>query len=189
MSYSSYGTAILPSMLYDAINNRNFASLARQTQLQISGLDQAMASGMHRAIVCTEDAPFISADLDRAELERTYLGAQLLDALSASCVGWDQGYLDADFKEPVKSDKPVLVLSGSDDPITPPSYGEQIVSHLPNSLHIVNENQGHMQAGLGCMPLLMAEFINIASTSDLPVSCLERLRAPAFFVDANGPLP
>jgi len=189
MSYSAHGNAILPSMLYDAIDNNNFASLARQAQLQISSLDTALAGGMYNAVICTEDTPFIPKEFDRTALEETYLGSELLDAMHSNCHTWDQGVIDEDFKTPVVSDKPALVMSGSDDPVTPPDYGERIVEHLSQSLHIVNENQGHMQAALGCVPLLMAEFIDKASPDELPLDCLERLRAPAFFVDANGPLP
>jgi len=107
----------------------------------------------------------------------------------SNCKSWDEGILDADFKDPVVEDAPALILSGSDDPVTPPSYGDSIAKHLSQSLHIVNEHQGHMQAALGCMPLLMAEFIDKASVDSLSTDCLDRLRAPAFFVDANGPLP
>jgi len=189
MSYSAHGTAILPSMLYDAIENDNFSSLARQTQLQIGSVDQALAGGMHNAIVCTEDQPFIEDSFDRAVLEDTFLGADLLDGMQSICSVWQAGVIDDDFKTPLQSDIPTLVLSGADDPITPPSFGEQIMQHLSSAVHIVNENQGHMQAALGCTPLLMAEFINTANASELPLDCLERIRPPAFFVDANGPLP
>jgi len=189
MSYSAYGNAILPSMLYDAIDKDNFASLARQAQLQISSLDDALAGGMYNAVICTEDTPFVPEDFDRTTLDNTYIGSELLDAMYAGCSAFSPGVLDKDFKSPVVSDTPALVLSGSDDPITPPDYGDQIVAHLSNSIHIVNENQSHMQAALGCLPTLIAEFINTASAIDFPLECLERIRAPAFFIDANGPLP
>jgi pimeloyl-ACP methyl ester carboxylesterase len=189
LSYSAHGNAILPSMLYDAIAKNNFSSLARQTELQVSTLDQALATGMHNAIICTEDEPYTPSDIDRTELENTYLGAELLDAMKVSCEAWDAGVMDDDFKQPVKSDVPALIFSGSDDPITPPDYGEMVAQHLSNSKHVINAHQGHMQASLGCTPQLMAEFVNTASIADLPLACLERIRAPAFFIDANGPLP
>jgi len=189
MSYSAYGNAILPSMLYDAIDNDNFASLARQAQLQIASLDETLAGGMYNAVICTEDEPFITDAIDRAELDRTYLGAELLDGMKSHCLSWDAGVIDDDFKTPVISDVPALVLSGSDDPITPPDYGDLVAKHLSNSTHIVNDDQAHMQAPLGCLPKLLAEFIKTASASELPLDCLQRLRAQAFFVDANGPLP
>lgn len=189
MSYSAHGSAILPSMLYDAIDNNNFSSLARQSQIQISGLDSALAGGMYNAVICTEDEPYIPTDFDRSELEKTYLGAELLDAMNSSCRAWDKGIIDDDFKTPVASDVPALIMSGSDDPVTPPDYGDRIAQHLSRSTHVINNNQSHMQAALGCTPLLMAEFINTASVEELPIDCLERVRAPAFFINANGPLP
>ena len=189
MSYSAYGHAILPSMLYDAIDKNNFASLARQAQLQISSLDSSLAGGMYNAVICTEDTPFVATDMDRTLLDDTYIGSELLDAMHSNCRGFSPGVLDDDFKNPVVSDIPALVLSGSDDPITPPDYGELVTQHLSNGIHIVNESQSHMQAALGCMPKLIAEFISTASATDLPLACLERLRPPAFFIDANGPLP
>jgi len=189
MSYSAHGSAILPSMLFEAIENNNFASLARQAQMQMSSLDDSLAGGMHTTVICTEDQPFIAKDIDRQALEATYLGADLLDAMRSSCVGWEPGVIDNDFKTPVASSVPTLIMSGSDDPITPPAYGDMAAKHLSNSVHIVNEHQGHMQSSLGCIPKLMAEFISVASVDELPLDCLDRLRAPAFFVDANGPLP
>ncbi len=189
MSYNSHGTSILPSMLYDAIEHENYASLARQVQLQSAALSSTIATGMHSAVVCTEDEPFLPEDIDLNAMDETYLGSELLLAMQSTCQAWDQGVIDDDFHSPVKSAKPALVLSGTDDPVTPPAYGDMVVEHLENAVHIVNENQSHIQAALGCTPLLMAEFINTASANALPMDCLDRIRAPAFFIDANGPLP
>jgi len=189
MSYSAYGNAILPSMLHDAYANENFAPLARQSRLQSSSIEGALAFGMHHSVICTEDEPFVPDDTDRAALNKTYLGSTLLDALKSNCDPWPAGVLDEDFRNPVQSDIPTLILSGTDDPITPPSYGEIVAKHLSKVKHVINENQGHVQAPLGCVPKIMEHFIDVGTTKALPVSCLDRLRAPSFFVDANGPLP
>jgi pimeloyl-ACP methyl ester carboxylesterase len=188
MSYSAQTAAILPSMLHDAIVNENFAPLARQAKLQTQSLGDSLASGMHQAIMCTEDAPFVNPE-ENADEPATYLGEGAIDALLASCKHWPPGIIDADFKEAVTSDAPILILSGEADPITPPSYGESITSTLPNARHIVNPDQGHMQAPFGCMPVLLAKFISTADAKNLNLQCLERLRVTPFFVDANGPLP
>lgn len=189
MSYSSYGTAILPSMLYDAAHNNNLAPFARQVGLQLDQLDNALAAGMHSAVVCTEDAPFIKSSVDRALLEQTYLGDSILDTTSTTCNQWPMGVIDADFHEPVVSDVPVLALSGAVDPITPPDYAELAIQSLSNARHIVNKHQGHTQALLGCMPSVMSQFIEQASPENLNLDCLKRLSPPALFIDANGPQP
>lgn len=189
LSYSSYGTAILPSMLFDAAVNNNLAPFARQAAMQISQLDGAIATGMHAAVICTEDAPYIDSMANRGELENTYLGDFIVDAMVASCRQWPMGVIDDDFHKPVDSDIPVLALSGGVDPITPPDYAALAIELLSNATHIVNPHQGHTQAPLGCMPSIMFQFIDNADPKALNVECLERLSPPALFVDANGPLP
>ena len=189
LSYSSYGTAILPSMLYDAATNDNLAPFARQTAIQLGQLGGSLATGMHAAVICTEDAPYINTINDRDQLAQTYLGDSVIDSMQASCEPWPRGIIDKDFHEPVVSDTPVLALSGAVDPITPPSYAELAIESLSNARHIVNPDQGHTQAPLGCMPIIMSQFIDTITPAELDLDCLERLAPPALFIDANGPLP
>lgn len=189
LSYSSYGTAILPSMLHDAAVNNNLAPFARQVALQESQLGGSMATGMHAAVICTEDAPFIDASADRSALINTFLGDYIVDAMIASCEPWPIGVIDEDFRQALTGDVPVLALSGDVDPITPPAYADLAISELSNAYHIVNPHQAHTQAPLGCMPTILSQFIENISPNNLNLDCLERLSPPALFVDANGPLP
>ncbi|MBX2884879.1 MAG: alpha/beta hydrolase [Granulosicoccus sp.] len=190
MTYVSYGTSLLPTMLHDAYANQNFAPLARQARQQSRSLESTIATGMHHAVVCTEDQPWINfSEQEINTLAATYLGRDPINALMAMCHSWSPGVIDADFKEPVQSDKPVLLLSGEADPITPPAFAEQVAAHLPNSLHIVNPGQGHAQAWLGCTPSIMARFVTTANVDDVDFGCLERQQPPPFFIDANGPTP
>lgn len=188
LSYSSYGTAILPSMLFDAARNNNLAPFARQSNMLTNQLGDSLAAGMHAAVFCTEDAPRIP-EVNKVKLQKTYLGDSIIDSTKANCDPWPVGVVDKDFFEPVISEVPVLALSGAVDPITPPAYAELAIQSLTNSLHIVNQHQGHTQAPLGCMPGIMSQFVDTADPASLPTECLERLSPPALFIDANGPLP
>jgi len=190
LSYSSHGVAILPNMLHEAYAKKNFAPFARQAELQSENLGQTLATGMHNAIICTEDTGHSGLQsIDKDALKDTYLGDTALKALDANCKHWPSGIIDDDFHTPVKSDAQVLVLSGGTDPVTPPAYGERAISQMPNALHIINPFQGHVQVALGCMPRVVANFIERGQTGDVDFGCLERLRAEPFFVDANGPRP
>jgi pimeloyl-ACP methyl ester carboxylesterase len=189
LTYSAYGNAILPSMLHDAAVNGNLAPFARQVALQENDLGNALSTGMHSAVVCTEDAQFIEFLSDRETLSETFLGDFIVDAMQATCESWPVGVIDDDFNDVLVSDVPVLALSGAVDPITPPSYAELAVRSLTNAKHIVNPHQAHTQAPLGCMPLVMAQFVETASPSTLNLDCLDRLTPPSLFIDANGPLP
>ena len=41
--------------------------------------------------------------------------------LQSLCEVWPRGPIDADLHAPLKSDVPVLLLSGGNDPVTPPA--------------------------------------------------------------------
>lgn len=188
LSYAAETAVLIPFLIHDAHSRQNFAPLVRQAELQADSLGSMLASGMHNAVICTEDEPYIDPTL-AGQTRQTYLGDLPIRALKASCRHWPRGIIDDDFKQPVVSDRPVLILSGETDPITPPSYGERVASTLTRSLHIVNPGRGHMQALLGCTPLILARFVERANPDDVDFGCLERQTPPPFFIDANGPRP
>jgi len=148
------------------------------------------ATGMHNAVICTEDAAFFTPDAEQtARDEQTYMGASFLDNIIASCELWPRGLLDPDFKDPLVSDIPTLLLSGEYDPITPPEYAEQALEHLSNAVHLELKGQGHFVSTAGCAPHLLEKFVNTASPEGLREPCLDRLEAPPLFMNFNGPSP
>jgi pimeloyl-ACP methyl ester carboxylesterase len=144
---------------------------------------------MHNSVVCTEDAPWFPAEL-APDAALAYLGTAVVDGLEAICESWPRGVIDDDFKQPVVSDRPVLLLSGEHDPVTPPANAEQIVqTGLANSRHLIGRAQGHGIAGVGCVPRLMEEFIESADFSELDADCLDRVPPMPFFLSFQGPSP
>jgi hypothetical protein len=49
--------------------------------------------------------------------------------------------------------------------------------------------EGHGQVATGCVPRLMAEFLDAPSPEQLDASCLERHIPAPFFVNMTGPPP
>jgi pimeloyl-ACP methyl ester carboxylesterase len=189
LNYSPQTVALIPLLLKEAVNGNPTPMLA-QTLMISSSINEALALGMHNAVVCAEDIPFIDdPESYRQELEKTFLGTMMLDSLTAICDVWPAGIIDDDFKTPVISDKPVLLLSGEADPITPPSYAEQAMATLSNSQHIELIGQGHGQLGNGCVPKLLGEFIANPDSLPLDKSCAELTQPVGFFLDFNGPAP
>ena len=84
-----------------------------------------------------------------------------------------------DYREPVTSAAPVLILSGTHDPVTPPRWGTEAASHLPNSLHLVVPG-AHGVAGSACVQGILLEFLERAAVADLDTSCIEEMSMPAF---------
>lgn len=190
LSYSPDRAALLPLLLHEALVRHNLAPLAAQADLLTERYANAVSYGMHNAVVCTEDASLLeSAAIDRAALTRTYLGTQQLDGLIEVCKTWPRGVIDSDLHARLDSPVPALLLSGTADPVTPPSYGERVRGGLPQSLHVVLEGQGHGQLGTGCVPRLLADFLERGATQDLDVSCARAIVAAPFFVSFAGPPP
>lgn len=190
LSYAPERAALLPLLLHEATARNNLAPLAAQAELLATRYSNALSIGMHNAVVCTEDAPLIDpARIDRAALEKTYLGALQLDGLLEICRVWPHGPIDADFNAPVDSAVPVLLLSGTADPVTPPSYAEIARRSFSQNLHLVLEGQGHGQLGVGCVPRLLADFLERGSTRDFDVSCARTIAPAPFFDSFAGPPP
>jgi pimeloyl-ACP methyl ester carboxylesterase len=149
-----------------------------------------LASGMQNSVICSEDVPFFTtAGVDRAAISRTYQGAVQLDALLEICKLWPRGPVDADLHAPLQSDIPTLLLSGEADPVTPPADAERAARGLARHRHLILSGEGHGQVATGCVPRLMAEFLDAAAPDKLDAACLERHTPAPFFVSMTGPAP
>jgi hypothetical protein len=82
-----------------------------------------------------------------------------------------------------------LLLSGGADPITPPYFAALAAVEMQNQWQIVGEDQGHGLAGVGCVPRIIADFIDAASLADVATDCVQDAFVMPFFVDYTGPTP
>ena len=187
-SYSDTSAALLPLIIDEAANGR-FEMLVAQAELIQDNLERTLSFPMHFSVICSEDYPFEMAEA-LLSAKDAYLGTSIVDALHTICAQWPQGVVDPDLKKPLVSAHPVLLLSGSNDPATPSQYAEDAIAEgLSGALHLVAPDQGHGMASVGCMPDLMQEFIEAASTEGLDADCLDRVMATPFFLSAAGPGP
>ena len=189
VSYTSEYAALLP-LLLDEGARADYAPLAAQFLLASREYGEVLALGMHNSVVCTEDVPFYdSRSIDRARLARTFLGTAQLDGLATLCRIWPRGLMDPDLHAPLTSEVPALLLSGSDDPVTPPRYAAEAARGLPNSLSIVLAGFGHGQLTAPCMDRVLAAFLERASVRGLDIACTRDARPMPFFTSVNGPAP
>ncbi len=190
MSYQSETAALLPLLIHQAAAQHDYLPLMSTALLISAQVQEGFAQGMGAAVLCTEDAPFLKQDSTQAQaLQDTYLGANTMDVLMKSCSVWPRGVMDPDFKKPVVSAKPVLLLSGEDDPITPPSNAERTAKTLGNSLALVSPGQGHGNIFRGCLPRIATDFIDAGSIKGLDTACIKDMKAFPFFLTSSGPKP
>jgi pimeloyl-ACP methyl ester carboxylesterase len=101
----------------------------------------------------------------------------------AVCEFWPRSDLPANYGDPVSADVPVLLLSGTLDPVTPPRWGEEAARNLPNSLHLVAP--GTHGVGGGCITSIMQQFLAQGTVDGLDTSCVETMRLGAFDLPDN----
>jgi pimeloyl-ACP methyl ester carboxylesterase len=190
LSYAPETAALIPLLLHEAAVRDNFLPVAAQALRIEQSLSQAISFGMHNSVVCTEDVPFFGdvADL-LPRLDATYLGGDQVRALALICRQWPAGPLDPEFREPLRSTHPTLVLSGELDPITPPSYGDLVAATQSHARHLIAPGQGHGVIARGCLPEIVDDFVAAGTVDDLDAECVERLAPDPFFVDLLGPPP
>jgi pimeloyl-ACP methyl ester carboxylesterase len=189
-SYSAATASLLPLALHEAATRDNLVPLAGLFAMSLRGIGDVMAAGMHNSVVCSEDLPFVDfARVDRARLAATYIGTEQIDALREVCSYWPRGALDADFRAPLQSSVPALLLSGSDDPVTPPAYAERAMRGLARSRHLLLPSQGHGQIGATCMDRVIARFVQDLDPKELDARCLASVRPAPFFTTLSGAAP
>jgi pimeloyl-ACP methyl ester carboxylesterase len=189
LSYTATEASLLPALLHQGAIG-NLAPLASQTIMLARQIGEQLSSGMQNSVICSEDQPlFPATPTDRQRVADTYQGSDQLDAVAEICRLWPKGPVDVDLHGPLQSDVPALLLSGEADPVTPPDDAEHAARGLVRHRHIVLKGEGHGQLATGCMPKVMAEFLDTAEPRSLDVSCLEQHRPAPFFVDLTGPAP
>jgi pimeloyl-ACP methyl ester carboxylesterase len=184
-AYSPETAALLPLSIAEALRG-NYTPLAGQSQLLTGDLADLSESGMQMSVICTEDADLLSPRPQDAD---TLLGNALIEAIRAQCEIWPHRTRPENFHTALKTDKPVLVLEGELDPVTPPRYGEQVLRGLANAKLLIAKGQGHNVIGRGCIPKLVGEFVEKLEPKQLDTRCIDALGPTPAFIDFNGAAP
>ena len=174
--------ASLPLTLSEASKGR-YEPLMAQAKLVSGNLGETLSAGMQLSVMCSEDADGLKADPAYAD---SVLGNEMVETLRAQCAVWPHGQRPTDFHAPLVSDLPFLVLEGEFDPVTPPRYGQQVVKNLSHGRLLVLRGQGHNVIPVGCMPKLMARFLDTADATSLDAHCLDKLPYAPPFTSYSG---
>lgn len=178
MLYSSRDASALPSALHAAYGG----DFTRIADFLYRWRDGGTFDALYLSITCAEDLPFVAADAAERD-DPTFLGGYRVRQQRAACAEWPRGAVPASHRLPVASGVPALLISGVLDPVTPPSQAGEVARTLSNSLHVRVPSGGHSLhglRGLECVDRLKEAFINQGRVGGLDVSCIARIRRPAF---------
>ena len=174
MLYMPEASRLVPSLIDQAAKGNIAPLAATVTASSIGEGDIAIAQRF--AVMCAEDM------LNRTPTPNPRFQA-LNDLFYGFCKGFPHGKVAAEFFEPTTSDIPTLLLSGTQDPVTPPAQGTLAAKTLTNSKHIVVGGVGHIASTQPCVRRIITKFVeagNIAAANDTCEAELKLLR-PLFY--------
>ena len=145
-----------------------------------------MTNGAWLSYTCADQIPFLDQRAVDDAAAHSFTGSLRIDAQRKACALWNVPAMPAGFNDPVRSDAPVLMLSGSDDPATPPRYAEEAAKYLPNAKIALVQGAGHA-AETKCTDALVVQFVRAQSAKGLNVNgCSSAFTVPKFVIDAKG---
>jgi pimeloyl-ACP methyl ester carboxylesterase len=182
-------TAMIPLLLARAADGDWGPFVAASVTLAEGMGEDRIPLGMFLAVVCAEDASQINAEQVDEFTRGNFFGRSWLDAVLETCKFWPHARLGPEYFAPNVDAAPTLVLSGEVDPVVPPQWGELVASRRPNARHLTIKGLAHGVSGVGCVPDLIAEFIEGTELRDLDASCIDRIGRRPFFTHLGGTEP
>ena len=174
--YSTGSQRFVPFIIHRAFAN-DYLPFEEMAVRQNPG--SGVARGMYFTVTCSEGVRFIKDQEIVKETQGTFVGPERVKRHIEACQDWPKGDIPPSYIDPIKSDAPVLMISGEVDGSSPPWYGERAVKFLPNGRQLKIRYLGHQSDG-PCLREIFQKFIIAGSTKDLDTSCTEAIRRPPF---------
>jgi pimeloyl-ACP methyl ester carboxylesterase len=182
MLYAPVPAGRVPLILHLAAQG-NYVPLTRAALQYRTNLVAGGSNGMYLSVTCAEDLPWIKPGEGERMATNTFLGDYRLRQQREACTLWPRGDIERGYQDPVRSDAPVLILTGQWDPVTPPSNAERVARTLTNSLNLVVPSGAHGLDGLegiDCVDHIVMEFIERGSSKGIETSCVKSIHRKAF---------
>lgn len=186
MLYTPAHASLVPWMIRSA-RQGDFAPFATLTLETAAWSTETMSLGLTLSVLCSEDVHRIRDEDAAREVRGTFLEDFEIAAWRRMCASWPRGPMPVLASPPLRV--PALILSGDLDPVTPPRWGEAMKKHFPGALHVVVPGTGHNTSMTGCVPDLIARFVEQGGAEGIDPSCVRKIRRPPFVIDPSGSTP
>ncbi len=183
--YDPQGAAYLPYIVERAAQGDDFP-LGYVINLVARGLDGDLTMGAFLSYTCSEWMPFLDPAAVKQAAAHSFAADLRIEAQRRACSIWKVPAMPAGFNDPVRSDAPVLIVSGSDDPATPPKYADEAVKYLPNAKVVLVQGAGHAPE-TDCTDALVVKFVRAQSAKGLDTTkCSAEFTVPRFATSLFG---
>lgn len=169
--------SLMPAVIHE-MSQGDFSHFAFYSYQLIRAIDRSLARGMQLSVICAEDTPFINESQIESLMGGTFYGGTRARAYLKACEQWPRGAMPAKFRQPIKSDVPVLMLSGELDPVTPPALATPLLRWLPNGRQVLMHNATHDT--YECQENLAREFIETGDAKRLDAKCVDEIKRLPF---------
>ncbi len=177
--YAPEGASLVP-LVIERASKGDTAPLATVLNFVAVGLAHDLAMGAWLSYTCADEIPFLDEALVKVAAAHSFAGDLRIEAQRHACAIWRVPTVPAKFNDPVRSDAPVLIISGSDDPATPPRYAQQAAVYLPNAKIVLVRGAGH-GADTPCTDRLKVQFVRARSAKALDTTkCSASFSLPHF---------
>jgi len=182
--YDPEGASYVPYII-DRAYAGDYQPLSAIMQLAIVDLFGSLEP-VYLAYSCSDMLPFISPSALQYAAAHSFTGDLRIRAQRQACKIWNVPAMPASFNDPVRSNAPVLMILGSDDPGTPARYGLDALKYLPNGRAILVKGGGH-GADTSCTDELALQFVRAQSAKGLAVDkCSASFKLPPFATSLKG---
>jgi len=183
--YNPFASSFVPYAVERAYM-KDYAPLGQMMQSVVIMFSTDLNMGAYLSYSCAEFMPFLSPKDVSDAAAQSFAGDLRIAAQRRACGTWKVPALPAKFNEPVRSNAPVLMLLGSDDPATPARYGLAALKYLPNGRAVLVQGIGH-GADTPCTEKLRLQFIRDKSAKRLNVAkCAGTFTLPPFATSMKG---
>ena len=184
--YSALDSRRLPYLIHSAYQGRWAPFIARRNTATDFSTEGGPALVLHLAVVCAEDYPRLTPELQAADAHNSFLGGTKSARILELCKAMNVPAVP--YQAPARIAAPVLMLSGALDPVTPPHRAVTAGKFMEKFQHLVVANAGHGISSIGCTPRLLREFLDKPG-EPVVAKCLGEIPAATFQVGNAGPHP
>ncbi len=183
--YGPTAAAYVPYVIERAYLN-DYLPLGQLIDATTHNMDLAVKAGANLSVTCAEDLPFVTEEAVHASSAGSFEGDARVRAQQRACRIWNVRPVPDSFGRPVHSDAPVLMVSGTDDPTSPASFGTQALRYLPNARQVLVQGAAHVTE-TDCTDRLKVAFVLAGSAQDLDTeSCRGAFHRPPFATSMAG---
>jgi len=183
--YSPQDSNRLPYIIHNAYEGNWGPFLARAYLASDFTPESSLSMPLYLAVVCAEDIPRLSDEARIADEKGSFLRGHA-SRIGAICPLLKVPAAPVQAATPIAI--PTLLLSGEQDPVTPPRRAQSAAKAMTKAQMINVANAGHGVSRLGCMPRLLREFLD---KPEQPVdqACLREIAAMPFQLGHAGANP